>query len=134
MSIEKIEVENLIDILNEFGLTELEYQKDENIKVTIKKSPEPLIVINKDETNLQRRDIVEKDENIKTIVSTGIGKFYYEKPLSIGDKIKVGQNIGYILVMGLKTPINATTAGEIKEVLVENEGIVDYGKILLKIK
>ncbi|MBC2851384.1 hypothetical protein H5J22_08225 [Cetobacterium sp. 8H] len=130
---EEFQVEDLINILSECGLTELEYQQDENIKIRIKKSPEPKNIVIKE--NLEVSKVVQKkEEPIKTILSTGIGKYYYENLISVGDKIKVGQDLGYIFVMGLKTPLKATVGGEITEITVENGGIVDYGKVLIKVK
>ncbi|WP_297597036.1 biotin/lipoyl-containing protein [uncultured Cetobacterium sp.] len=133
MKKEEFQVEDLINILSECGLTELEYQQDENIKIKIKKSPEPKKTFVKEKLEVSKV-VQKKDELIKTIVSTGIGKYYYENLISIGDKIKVGQDLGYIFVMGLKTPLRATVGGEITEITVENGGIVDYGKILIKVK
>ena len=52
----------------------------------------------------------------------------------IGDKIKVGQDLGYIYVMGLKTPLKSTVGGEVTEITVEDGGVVDYGKVILKVK
>lgn len=130
---EEFQVEDLINILSECGLTELEYQQDENIKIRIKKSPEPKNIVIKE--NLEVSKVVQKkEEPIKTILSTGIGKYYYDNLISVGDKIKVGQDLGYIFVMGLKTPLKATVGGEITEITVENGGIVDYGKVLIKVK
>ncbi|MEG1583366.1 MAG: biotin/lipoyl-containing protein [Cetobacterium sp.] len=130
---EEFQVEDLINILSECGLTELEYQQDENIKIRIKKSPEPKNIVIKE--NLEVSKVVQKkEEPIKTILSTGIGKYYYDNLVSVGDKIKVGQDLGYIFVMGLKTPLKATVGGEITEITVQNGGIVDYGKVLIKVK
>ncbi|MEG0069092.1 acetyl-CoA carboxylase biotin carboxyl carrier protein [Cetobacterium sp.] len=130
---EEFQVEDLINILSECGLTELEYQQDENIKIRIKKSPEPKNIVIKE--NLEVSKVVQKkEEPIKTILSTGIGKYYYDNLISVGDKIKVGQDLGYIFVMGLKTPLKATVGGEITEITVQNGGIVDYGKVLIKVK
>lgn len=36
--------------------------------------------------------------------------------------------------MGLKTPLKSTVGGEVMEITVEDGGVVDYGKVLLKVK
>ncbi|MGL5657781.1 MAG: acetyl-CoA carboxylase biotin carboxyl carrier protein, partial [Cetobacterium sp.] len=123
----------LINVLSECGLTEISYEENENLKIKIKKSPQPKVVMPK-ETPQPMKEIGKKEENIKTVVSTGIGKYFYKDAVKIGDKIKVGQDLGYIYVMGLKTPLKSTVGGEVMEITVEDGGVVDYGKVLLKVK
>ena len=79
------------------------------------------------------------EENIKSIKSTNIGKFYfYDKDgqpiISIGQSIKAGQTIGYISTVGIKTPIKSKIAGTIEDILLKNGEATDYGKILIKVK
>ena len=133
MKKEEFQIEDLINILSECGLTEISYEENENLKIKIKKSPQPKVVMPK-EVLQTVKEINKKEENIKTVVSTGIGKYFYEGIVKIGDKIKVGQDLGYIYVMGLKTPLKSTVGGEVTEITVEDGGVVDYGKVILKVK
>ncbi|MGL5545359.1 MAG: acetyl-CoA carboxylase biotin carboxyl carrier protein [Cetobacterium sp.] len=133
MKKEEFAIEDLISILSECGLTEISYEENENLKIKIKKSPEKKVVIQKEAVQ-QPKEIVKKEENTKNILSTGIGKYFYQSSVKIGDKIKVGQDLGYIYVMGLKTPLKATVAGEVLDITVKDGGVVDYGKVLLKVK
>ncbi|MGL5208522.1 acetyl-CoA carboxylase biotin carboxyl carrier protein [Cetobacterium sp.] len=133
MKKEEFQIEDLINVLSECGLTEISYEENENLKIKIKKSPQPKVVMPK-ETPQPMKEIGKKEENIKTVVSTGIGKYFYKDTVKIGDKIKVGQDLGYIYVMGLKTPLKSTVGGEVMEITVEDGGVVDYGKVLLKVK
>lgn len=133
MKKEEFQIEDLINVLSECGLTEISYEENENLKIKIKKSPQPKVVMSK-ETPQPMKEIGKKEENIKTVVSTGIGKYFYKDAVKIGDKIKVGQDLGYIYVMGLKTPLKSTVGGEVMEITVEDGGVVDYGKVLLKVK
>ncbi|MGL4652492.1 MAG: acetyl-CoA carboxylase biotin carboxyl carrier protein [Cetobacterium sp.] len=133
MKKEEFAIEDLISILSECGLTEISYEENENLKIKIKKSPERKVVIQKEAVQ-QPKEIVKKEENTKNILSTGIGKYFYQSSVKIGDKIKVGQDLGYIYVMGLKTPLKATVAGEVLDITVKDGGVVDYGKVLLKVK
>ncbi|MEG0237197.1 MAG: acetyl-CoA carboxylase biotin carboxyl carrier protein [Cetobacterium sp.] len=133
MKKEEFQIEDLINVLSECGLTEISYEENENLKIKIKKSPQPKVVMPK-ETPQPMKEIGKKEENIKTVVSTGIGKYFYKDAVKIGDKIKVGQDLGYIYVMGLKTPLKSTVGGEVMEITVEDGGVVDYGKVLLKVK
>ncbi|MHA4988615.1 acetyl-CoA carboxylase biotin carboxyl carrier protein [Cetobacterium somerae] len=133
MKKEEFQIEDLINVLSECGLTEISYEENENLKIKIKKSPQPKVVMPK-EAPQPAKEIGKKEENIKTVVSTGIGKYFYKDAVKIGDKIKVGQDLGYIYVMGLKTPLKSTVGGEVMEITVEDGGVVDYGKVLLKVK
>ena len=133
MKKEEFQIEDLINVLSECGLTEISYEENENLKIKIKKSPQPKVVMPK-EVLQPVKEVSKKEENIKTVVSTGIGKYFYEGIVEVGDKIKVGQDLGYIYVMGLKTPLKSTVGGEVMEITVEDGGVVDYGKVLLKVK
>ena len=133
MKKEEFAIEDLISVLSECGLTEISYEENENLKIKIKKSPQRKVVIPK-EVVQSTKEVAKKEDNIKNILSTGIGKYFYQNSVKVGDKIKVGQDLGYIYVMGLKTPLKATVAGEVLEITVKDGGVVDYGKALLKVK
>ena len=133
MKKEEFQIEDLINVLSECGLTEISYEENENLKIKIKKSPQRKVVLPKETTQVTK-EINKKEDNLKTVVSTGIGKYFYKDIVKIGDKIKVGQDLGYIYVMGLKTPLKSTVSGEVLEITVEDGGVVDYGKILSKVK
>ena len=81
----------------------------------------------------------EKKENIQEIVSPLVGVFYRapaagEKPfVSIGDKVKKGQVLGIIEAMKMMNEIESDFDGVVEEILVENEGKVEYGQVLFRI-
>ena len=130
-------IDELIRILTEQELTEVSYEEKE-FKIKIKKDAA--------EENIVQEEVIFEDEiqdtnndNIKSIKSTSIGKFYfYDKDgqpiISIGQSIKAGQTIGYISTVGIKTPIKSKIAGTIEDILLKNGEATDYGKILIKVK
>ena len=130
-------IDELIRILTEQELTEVSYEEKE-FKIKIKKDAV--------EENIVQEEAIFEDEiqdtnndNIKSIKSTNIGKFYfYDKDgqpiISIGQSIKAGQTIGYISTVGIKTPIKSKIAGTIEDILLKNGEATDYGKILIKVK
>lgn len=63
--------------------------------------------------------------------SPGPGKPVYTK---IGDKVKVGQALCVLEAMKIMNEIDADKAGEIVEICVENESLVEFGQPLFKIK
>ena len=69
-----------------------------------------------------------------------VGTFYRSSSpkanpfVNVGDKVKKGQVLCIIEAMKLMNEIESEYDGEITEILVNNEGVVDYGMPLFKIK
>jgi len=80
------------------------------------------------------------DETLKTIDSPIVGTFYNaaspesEVYVKVGDIVKKGDVVCIIEAMKLMNEIEAECAGEIVEILVDNEGPVQYGQPLFKLK
>ena len=68
-----------------------------------------------------------------------VGTFYCApnvdaKPyVQVGDVVKKGQVLGIVEAMKLMNEIESEFEGEIKEILVENEQMVEYGQPLFVI-
>jgi len=81
----------------------------------------------------------EKKETVQEIKSPLVGVFYRspaagEKPfVSIGDTVKKGQVLGIIEAMKMMNEIESEFDGVIEEILVENEGKVEFGQTLFRI-
>lgn len=88
----------------------------------------------------QEKEEVEEDKNIKEITSPIVGTFYDkaapDKPeyVNIGDKVKKGDVLCIIEAMKIMNEIQSDVDGEIVDVLVKNEEMVEYGQRLFKIK
>lgn len=82
----------------------------------------------------------QEDSNLKVITSPLVGTFYSasspedEPFVKVGDVIKKGQKLGIIEAMKLMNDIESDYDGEIVEVMVTNENMVEYGQPLFKIK
>ena len=80
------------------------------------------------------------DAGLHVIKSPFVGTFYGApspgKPVyaKVGDKVKVGQPLCVLEAMKIMNEIDADINGEIVEVCVENESLVEYGQPLFKIK
>ena len=129
-------VEELMKVLHDQKLTEISYE-DSNFKVIIKG---PLTAAVKKEKT-KETSIIENKEvvNFKEVVSDHIGRYFYVKKngepvIEVGQKIKAGQDIGYVSTVGVDTTITSNYSGTIEEIYVENGNPVDYGRPLLKIK
>ena len=83
---------------------------------------------------------VATDAGLHIVTSPFVGTFYASpgpgKPVytKIGDKVKVGQALCVLEAMKIMNEIDADKAGEIVEICVENESLVEFGQPLFKIK
>lgn len=80
------------------------------------------------------------DAGLHVIKSPFVGTFYASpspgKPAyaKVGDKVKVGQPLCVLEAMKIMNEIDADVNGEVVEVCVENESLVEFGQPLFKIK
>ncbi len=81
-----------------------------------------------------------EEAGAKKLVSPMVGTFYAaaspEKPafVKVGDTVKKGQTICIIEAMKLMNEIESELDGEIVEVLVKNEEMVEYGQPLFLVR
>ena len=82
---------------------------------------------------------VEETAGSMVVKSPLVGTFYCApnvdaKPyVQVGDVVKKGQVLGIVEAMKLTNEIESEFEGEIKEILVENEQMVEYGQPLFVI-
>lgn len=87
-----------------------------------------------------KKDDIKEDKNIKDIKSPIVGTFYSkaspDKPnyVNIGDKVKKGDVLCIIEAMKIMNEIQSDVNGEIVDIMVKNEEMVEYGQNLFKIK
>lgn len=80
------------------------------------------------------------DANVHVIKSPFVGTFYAApgpgKPAysKVGDKVKAGQALCVLEAMKIMNEIDADVSGEIIEICVDNESLVEFGQPLFKIK
>ena len=108
-------------------------------------SKEKNVVENTDNNLNNKEEITEKsnsknEENYKTVKSPMVGTFYgkasptAEPFVKVGDKVKKGDVLCVVEAMKLMNEIESEYDGEIVEICVENEDMVEYGTTLFKIK
>lgn len=84
--------------------------------------------------------VAPKASNHHVIKSPFVGTFYSSpgpgKPVyaKVGDKVKAGQPLCVLEAMKIMNEIDADVNGEIIEICVENESLVEFGQALFKIK
>lgn len=123
--------------------TKIKMEKDNNIKRAKEKE---VIIEDEDDVKVEKgkNEEVENNntsiENKKYITSPMVGTFYSKpspdaKPfVEVGSKVKKGDKLCIIEAMKLMNEIEAEEDGEIVEILVKDEEMVDYGKKLFAIK
>lgn len=144
------EIKKLMDDMGESKLDSLEIEFPEGIKISMTKNTSKGIVenntispINTIETKTKIENKFEEnkiEDDFKIVKSPMVGTFYAssspekEPFVKIGDKVHKGQVLCIVEAMKLMNEIESEYDGEIVEICVNNEDIVDYGMPLFKIK
>ena len=137
MKIDKKLIKELVDNLDEFKLTELEYQIGET-KIKVSKGAKVSSTSNVSETvkTNNKTKLADKEEGFE-IKSPIIGTVYLapepgaKKFIQIGDKIKKGQTIMIVEAMKTMNHIASTGDGIVKDVLVKDGQPVEFGQTLV---
>ena len=141
MKIDKKIIKELTEYLDEFKLTELEYTvKDTKIKVSknsisvnSQSCPNPNLVSSSSSDANISDDIISGIE----IKSPIIGTAYHapepgaKKFVEVGKKIKKGDTVMIVEAMKTMNHVPSTSAGVVKEILVNDGQPVEFGQVLI---
>ena len=135
MKIDKKLIKELVDYLNEFNLTELEYgQSDTKIKVSKKKSDiSTANEITQLTTEKKKTDLFKGVKITSPIVGTAYlapetgGKKFIE----VGKKIKKGDTIMIVEAMKTMNHVPSPKDGIVKEICVEDGQPVEFAQVLV---
>jgi len=135
MKIDKKLIKELKDYLEEFDLSEIEYQDgDKKIKVAKNTFAVPEITAHKPNLALS------KEETGTKITSPIIGTAYLasepgaKKFVEVGSQIKKGQTVMIVEAMKTMNHVPSTSDGVVKKVLVQDGQAVEFGQILIVLK
>ena len=136
MKIDKKLIKELKDYLDEFGLSEIEYQ-DGAKKIKVAKNLQSNNNISAHKPGLTKT----KQEDAGTkIISPIIGTAYLapepggKKFVDVGQKIKKGQTVMIVEAMKTMNHVPSTSDGEVKKVLVQDGQAVEFGQTLVLLK
>ena len=136
MKIDKKLIKELKDYLEEFNLSEIEYQDgDKKIKVGRNITSNNNVTAHK--TGLTKS---KEEERGTKIVSPIIGTAYLasepggKKFVEVGQKIKKGQTVMIVEAMKTMNHVPSTADGEVKKVLVQDGQAVEFGQTLVLLK
>lgn len=152
------ELKELIQAFKEGGLTELDL-KDRDFEITLKKeiqiantsqiqmapviTQQPQIVaqpVEEAQIEVETKEIEKEEISGNIITSPIVGTFYAaanpesEDFAVLGQKVKKGDILCIVEAMKLMNEIESEYDGEIVEILVQNEEMVEFGQPLFKIK
>ena len=142
------EIKDLITIINNTDIETVEIEKND-IRIMITKAssrnnntnnrtPKIEKIVHQEIVEIQEEKII--DENIYIVRSPMVGTFYSSSSpdagpfVKVGDKIDNGQTLCIIEAMKTMNEIESETSGEIVEILVNDEDIVEYGQALMKVR
>ena len=136
MKIDKKLIKELKDYLDEFGLSEIEYQ-DGDKKVKVAKNTVSSVNVTAHKPGLTK---AKEEESGTKIISPIIGTAYLapepgaKKFIEVGQKIKKGHTVMIIVAMKTMNHVPSTADGEVKKILVQDGQAVEFGQALLLLK
>tara|TARA_B100000768_G_C11089383_1_gene294284 strand:- start:189 stop:614 length:426 start_codon:yes stop_codon:yes gene_type:complete len=141
MKIDKKVIKELVDYLNEFNLTELEYQDGEK-KVKVSKASKNFDQNSSGAMISTNKAVLSEQEDTSgiRIKSPIIGTTYLapepgaKKFIEIGDKVKKGQTIMIVEAMKTMNHIPSSSDGIVKKILVNDGQPVEFGQTLVLLK
>ena len=141
MKIDKKIIKELVDSLDEFNLTELEYQDGEK-KVKVSKGTSSIIEKSTSSNVVSNNKAVLSNDTEEgtRIKSPIIGTAYLaaepgaKKFVEVGDKIKKGQTIMIIEAMKTMNHVPASADEKVKKILVNDGQPVEFGQSLIILK
>jgi acetyl-CoA carboxylase biotin carboxyl carrier protein len=135
MKIDKKLIKELKDYLEEFDLSEIEYQEgDRKIKVARNKIADSSLTAHKPSLTSV------KEESGTKITSPIIGTAYLspepgaKKFIEVGSQIKKGQTVIIVEAMKTMNHVPSTADGVVKKVLVQDGQAVEFGQTLIVLK
>ena len=135
MKIDKKLIKELKDYLDEFNLSEIEYQ-DGTKKIKVAKNISGVTNISSHKPNIQPM----KEEAGTKITSPIIGTAYLapepgaKKFIEVGAQIKKGQTVMIVEAMKTMNHVPSTSSGTVKKILVQDGEAVEFGQTLVLLK
>ena len=141
MKIDKKLINQLVDYLKEFELSELEYQEGQT-KIKVSKASKGIEQVKTSSVVSPNKSVLKssnENEGIR-VKSPIIGTAYLapepgaKKFVEVGDKIKKGQTVMIVEAMKTMNHVPSTADGTIKKILIEDGQPVEFGQTLVLLK
>tara|TARA_B110000881_G_C18269468_1_gene361979 strand:+ start:155 stop:571 length:417 start_codon:yes stop_codon:yes gene_type:complete len=138
MKLDKKILKEFVDMLDEFKLTELEYQ-DGDKKIRVSKGTKGVVEKSTSVISNNKAVLTSDEEGVR-VKSPIIGTAYLspepgaKKFVEVGDKIKKGQTIMIVEAMKTMNHVPSTNDGIVKKILVNDGQAVEFGQSLILLK
>ena len=135
MKINKKIVEELVEYLKEFNLSEIEYAEG-TTKVKVSRAMSNSNIVS---TEINKKKIIIED-NGTNVTSPIVGTAYLapepgaKKFVEVGQKIKKGQTIMIVEAMKTMNHVPSTENGTVSKIFVKDGEPVEFGQPLISIK
>ncbi|MFZ4713046.1 MAG: acetyl-CoA carboxylase biotin carboxyl carrier protein [Bacteriovoracaceae bacterium] len=139
-------VKSFIKLAKEEGCSELNYEA-KDVKIAVKFNGgmmAPIVHHAAPQQVMQAELVASKAATAKSsfheVKSPFVGTFYASPTptdanfCKVGDHVKKGQVLCILEAMKIMNEIEADAAGEIVEICIENESLVEYAQVLFRIK
>ena len=133
MKIDKKLIKELVESLDEFNLTELEYQ-DGDKKVKVSKGIKSSNEISKSSAVIPSNKAVLADNEDGIRIAYLAPEPGAKKFVEVGAKIKKGQTVMIVEAMKTMNHIPSTNDGTVKKILVNDGQPVEFGQSLIVLK
>ena len=138
MKLDKKILKEFVDMLDEFNLTELEYQ-DGDKKIRVSKGTKGVVEKSTSVISNNKAVLTSDEEGVR-VKSPIIGTAYLspepgaKKFVEVGNKIKKGQTIMIVEAMKTMNHVPSTNDGIVKKILVNDGQAVEFGQSLILLK
>ena len=141
MKIDKKLINQLVDYLKEFELSELEYQEGQT-KIKVSKASKGIEQVKTSSVVSPNKSVLKssnENEGIR-VKSPIIGTAYLapepgaKKFVKVGDKIKKGQTVMIVEAMKTMNHVPSTADGIVEKILIEDGQPVEFGQTLVLLK
>ena len=141
------EIKEIINLMNEHGLTEIEVEKGDQ-KIKLKKSSisgesavvEQQPVAKAPTGEVEKESLKAQSKNLIEIKAPLVGTFYRSPSpdaasfVEVGQEIEVGEVICIVEAMKLMNEIKSEVRGKVVDILAENADPVEFGQIMFLIE
>ncbi|MCH8918154.1 MAG: acetyl-CoA carboxylase biotin carboxyl carrier protein [Proteobacteria bacterium] len=141
-SIDEGAIERLVKLLDQHGLTELEYGEGRwHVRVSRAAAGQPAVVAPSPRPEGEAPDALATQESAAAhpgaVTSPMVGTVYLAPEpgmppyVKVGDKVGEGQTLFLIEAMKTMNPIAAPRPGRVSQIFAQNAAPVEYGEVLI---
>ena len=137
---DRLEDSNITHVLLEEDGKKIELKKETTVVESVVREAAPAAIAVAPVQETAAVEVVEATGDFVYITSPIVGT-YYASPsptaasfVKVGDQVKKGQVLCIVEAMKLMNEIESEFAGEVVEILVENESMVEFNQKLFKVR